>query len=134
MNEDQAQTINKNSRSKKPKPLQQQNSLPSLSTRQQWVAAINNTEENEKDDSMYMSERRSSIEGGKITGARKYANKSANQPRENEDDLEDYRTANGNSHYTRNNKSNNPYLNQENNKHRRQSSIYSDDSQRDFTN
>ena len=83
---------------------------------------------------MYISERRSSIEGGKIAGARKYANKSANQPRENEDDLEEYRTAHGNSQYTRNNESSNPYLNQENNKHRRQSSIYSDDSSRDFTN
>ena len=89
MNEDQheVQTINKNSRSKKPKPqIQQQHSLPSLSTRQRWVAAINNMEENEKDDSMYMSERRSSIEGVKITGATKYANKSAKQPRENEDE------------------------------------------------
>jgi hypothetical protein len=66
-----------------------------------------------------MSERRSSIEGVKITGATKYANKSAKQPRENEDDLEDYKTAHGNSQYKRNIKSNNPYLNQESNKHHR---------------
>ncbi len=53
-----------------------------------------------------------------------------NEDIDNEDDLE-YRTAHGNSHYQKKGAHDNPYLD---GKHRREGSVYSDDSSRDLAN
>ena len=119
-------------------PPAQDTSLPNMLTRQAWVAAIN---QNEDDDDSYRSgdseslgrSKRKTNHGGWNDRPNKKSIKSASVFREdfnNEDDLE-YRTAHGNSHFVKRGAQPNSNLQ---GKNRSEGSVYSDDSSRDLTN